>query len=204
VKSSFCLVFLAIFLFMSIPSLPIVFAQGVVDQKQESYDVYASLTANVPVGQEFVPSLPLLVGVDVLLYLYPADTITLRIRESSLSGEILVEVSALIPENFFGWFHFNFPSVHVTPGSTYMIQLTATDSFSSWGMSESNPYPNGVSYVSGNPHPIGDFAFRTYGVTLPVGGTLVPVSEYKMLAPFLGLLSLVIGTVTVTFKRRKA
>jgi hypothetical protein len=97
--------------------------------------------------------------------------------------------------------------VKVTPGLTYVIELTGTEILSYWGTALGNLYPNGRGIQNGFPEEDEDRAFRTYGPSSnlqPVGGVVMPANTFAMVSPWLALVGVVgcIGTVVVLARRR--
>ena len=198
------------FLTLTVSALP-VYAHGTVDQKQESFVGAAAILVYSPVGQEFVPSRSPLLAVDVLIDCMRPDlvddTLTVNIRESSISGTILGSVSQLVAafEGSLRWFHFDLPSpVDLTPGSTYVIELVATKGTFGWayyGVVGEDIYPLGRGITSGIPDVSADWTFRTYAPS-PLGGSVTPMNMIEVLSPWIGLASLA-GIVVVVRKKQK-
>jgi uncharacterized repeat protein (TIGR01451 family) len=161
-----------------------VFAHGVVDQ---SYIRTADTSVNEaacaiiycqPFGQEFTPSAPALVGVDVELVATNAsgdDTITVNIRKGNIGNPVLATASQIVPESIdAGLMHFDFPSpLAVTPGETYVLEVQATKSTHAWSGSKQDLYPRRQAIVYGRlaEEEEGlegwDLYFQTYTVITP-------------------------------------
>jgi hypothetical protein len=129
-----------------------VFAHGVVDQiyiRTADTSVNEAACAIIycqPFGQEFTPSAPVLVGVDVELVATNAsgdDTITVNIRKGNIGNPVLATASQIVPESIHaGLMHFDFPSpLAVTPGETYVLEVQATKSTHAWSGSKQDLYP---------------------------------------------------------------
>jgi hypothetical protein len=184
----------------------------ILDQKQETWGAHAQIQSNEPIGQSFIPTLSPLAAVDVHIYtINPGvgdDTITCRIRDSTIGGTILGTASQLVADGFEGWVQFIFlQPILVNPGSTYVIELDANLATFAWSYVDGNPYPDGGSIVQGNP-PEDEFdrTFRTYSLpyTVPVGGVITSVDKLAMLTPYMALAGLIIAVSTVyVIKRRK-
>ncbi len=198
---------------LMVSSLP-VYAHGAVDQKQESFGAVVQILSFSPVGQEFVPSKSPLLAVDVLIScMNPdsgADTLTVNIRKSNISGTILGSSSLL--QGVFDindpprWYHFDLPSpVNLTLGSTYVIELVATKPTFGWakyGVVGEDLYPLGRGIYQGSPNVNMDWAFRTYAPS-PLGGSVFPMNTVEVLWPWVGLASLAgIVTLAITKKRK--
>ncbi len=133
------------------------------------------ILAYEPEGQEFIPTNPTLVAIDVRLSDWNPpydDTISLNIRSANLDGPILATAlkhlgssTNATPEG--AWIHFDLPTTTLVPGSTYVIELQATNiSFavktaSNYSNDPSCNYPNGSFYLSNVQQPQ-DMYFRTY------------------------------------------
>ena len=211
-KASTSLLVLILFLTLAVSSLPAVYAHGTVDQKQESTNGEAQILFCSSVGQEFVPSRSPLLAVDLLIKcLNPEsgpDTFTVNIRESSISGTILgtrTQPQTVFESDVRAWLHFDLPSpVNLTLGSTYVIELVATESTFGWaryGVVGEDLYPLGRGIMYGNPTDSLDWAFRTYAPS-PLGGSVTPIDTVEVLWPWVGLASLV-GIVTVVTSRKR-
>jgi hypothetical protein len=184
-------------------------ATGVVDQKQELDSGFSITISGAGRGQEFVPNLSPLIGIDVHIMTgnpgSGADTITLNVREYSivpLGGLLLsTTTSQSLPDGFDGWVHFDLPSpVAVTPGSTYVVELTEAKSTFGWYAFEGNVYPNGRVISNNNFFDDIDFTFRTYAPshpTEPVGGVVEPVNKLAIVTPYFALFGLVVAVTVV-------
>jgi hypothetical protein len=184
-------------------------ATGVVDQKQELDSAFSITISGAGRGQEFVPNLSPLIGIDVHIMTgnpgSGADTITLNVREYSivpLGGLLLsTTTSQSLPDGFDGWVHFDLPSpVDVTPGSTYVVELTEAKSTFGWYTFEGNVYPNGRVLSNNNFFNDIDFTFRTYAPSLvgaPVGGVVMPVNKLAIAAPYVAIFGLIAAVTLV-------
>jgi len=163
----------AVVVLFALSSAQNVFA-ATLDQKQEQnpYNAMAQILSNSPIGQEFKPSLPTLEAVEVEIGTMNSggdDTVTLIIREGTITGTVIATASMLLVQGFGGWVHFALTPVSVTPESTYVIQLQATKNTFGWSYSSSlvapflDAYTRGVAIELGSPEPTDDYCFRTYG-----------------------------------------
>jgi len=154
-------------------------AHGPVDQANDAQVPGGPLTGwfsvlLAPVGQEFRPSRPLLRAVDLHLDDFTSGdgdtTISVEIHEDTIDGVVVGAATGVLPADFFGWWHFHFdPLVHVEPGRTYVIQVSADEN---WGIGHSHTaggptYPLGEAILAGNEVPTEDLFFRTYGKGKP-------------------------------------
>ncbi len=129
------------------------------------------------VAQAFMPTLPVLTRVEVLIArgLHAAGDYTVAIRDDPYGIDLTsINVDALeIPTDNYSWEEFDFPDIMVTPGDTYYIvssTVMATDNLYAWRMSSEDVYPDGNAYVSPNGggnwfeyYPAADMTFKTYG-----------------------------------------
>jgi hypothetical protein len=206
---------------LTVSSAQSVFA-AVLDQKQESGITGSIISAfgfDKMLGQEFKPSLPTLVAVDVKINTMNHDgddTITLTIRQGTIGGAVLATATRSLTDGFGGdfgeWVSFTLTPSSVTPGSTYVIRLQATKNTFGWISNDlGNPYPDGRAIEGGIPLPGQDFTFRTYGPDAgptvgAVGGIVLPTNTLTVLAPYLIMIGLaaVAATVYVTKRRLEA
>lgn len=210
--SGFALRFRILFSVVLVVLLALTSAQNVyaatLDQKQENAVAWIRINV-LNGGQEFQPSLPTLEAVSVKINTFSAgdgdDTITLTIRQGTIGGSVLATATRSLADGFGGdsgeWVYFTLSPVSVTPGSTYVIVLTATKNTFGWGFGD-DAYANGVQIRDGNPYPKADFAFRTYGSGPSVGGVIVTTNNFMTLAPYLALIGLVATSVAVAVKKR--
>jgi hypothetical protein len=181
----------------------------ILDQKQEtSSGSIAGIIGNEPTGQSFIPTLSPLAAVEVFITTdQPAgdDTITCRIRDSTIDGAILGTASQSVTFGFGGWLQFTFdPPITVNPGSTYVIELDANVDTFGWNIQNvGNPYPDGAFIVLGILQVNVDSMFRTYSIPPPVGGVIAPVDKLAVLTPYLALAGLIIAVSVIVIRKRK-
>ncbi|MCH7600671.1 MAG: hypothetical protein IH973_13025, partial [Myxococcales bacterium] len=145
----------------------------------------------VPVGQTFVPTVSWHVGVELLLSMscssqhpLPPAIYSVHLRERSLAGPVLAsgttpsfECPALSQKE---WVEILFDEpVALVPGDTYFLTVTTANIAGFWWRAGLNPYPDGVSFVSGSRERSFDWGFRTlanevdafqcYDATTPTG-----------------------------------
>jgi hypothetical protein len=217
-RSTRILVVAVLAVVLALSSTQNVFAAAL-DQKQEVVDGSWNLGYGDPstLGQEFQPSLPILVAVEVNLVVeFTPATIILNVRHGTITGAILGSASLSVPVGT-SWVYFSLGSVSVTPSSTYVIEVTDANMgqtppqpvSSYWSASDSDSYPKGAAIVLRAPTGF-DFAFRTYGespaspptpVGASVGGLMEPVNKLAVFVPYLALFG-VIGAVAVVFWKR--
>ncbi|WP_455284145.1 hypothetical protein, partial [[Eubacterium] cellulosolvens] len=88
--------------------------------------------------------------------------------------------------------------VPVSPGSTYVIELTEATTMFGWYLyTEGDVYLNGRAIVGGDFYDELDFTFRTYAPSgPPVGGFIESVNKLTLAVPYLALFG-VVATVAV-------
>jgi hypothetical protein len=149
----------------------------ILDQQQTQATSNNILYASRWGGQSFTPTKSVLTRVELYIRKVgnPPSALTLSVR-SSLTGADLVKISKPASQitRSFSWVEFNFNDLTVTPGSTYYLILrntggSITNSYY-WGYGTSNPYTNGVYWLSLNSGSTWkqsatyDFCFKTYGM----------------------------------------
>lgn len=146
-----------------------VLANGtVVDQSNDGYSFSnTGIDYHEPIGQEFVPSMSPLVGVEVSLAIlnptFGDANITVNIREDTIDGAIVATASQLIADDFSGWNYFEFPSqVSVSVGDTYVLELVSDTITHGWYYNYPNPYTSGRAIYEGTANENQDLLFRTY------------------------------------------
>ena len=159
-------------------------AHGVVDQAWDDVAVFSGLQIQSlsPIGQEFTPSSDTVGAVDVLLGKineFGDATITLRIRDATISGTVLSSASQTVPGNLINdepacsdpqpcrFIHFDLASaVTVVPGQKYVIELESSNPTHSFlaGPQFGDEYLGGEPILNGTVKTSdrADFFFRTY------------------------------------------
>ena len=218
-RTSSMLAILAVFLVVLSVSGP-AYGSEVIDQKQETWGGAQSIKNNPFVGQEFVPSLPNLIAVEVHIYFadnVPTSQLTLSIREGTIDGTVVSgstqskDVSGNVDDGF--WLRFDFPvPLSVTPLSTYVIRLEANDpsGLLAWNYAVTDLYSSGRAIINSIPSSGSDFTFRTYaqvsespsGPSGYVGGELSSANKLAVLSPYLALISIV-AVAAFALKKRK-
>jgi len=97
------------------------------------------------------------------------DKVTANIRSGSIGGPILGSATVSLPVQPFTWTHIDFSStISLTPGSTYVLELTVPYKSGSWGVTTpGGGYAGGTAIFMGTPNPSADNWFRTYGTPSP-------------------------------------
>ena len=142
-----------------------------VDQSNPVSGGGTQILAHMPIGQEFTPSQPILVAVDVFFRGGGGeeDIITVNIRKGSISSVILATTSQTVAPCPFAppytcLVHFDLPSpLAVTPSEIYVLELQASRTFHAW-QSGFGPgdYPGGSPIIQGAVASLPDFGFQTY------------------------------------------
>jgi hypothetical protein len=123
-----------------------------------------------PIGQEFVPSLSPLVGVEVYLNTmntgYGDATITVNIREGTIDGVLVGTASQPVSDPWDGWLYFEFASpVPVTTGATYVLEVASTNP-THGAYATPDEYPSGQMISEGAVRSGFDLNFRTFAPAL--------------------------------------
>jgi hypothetical protein len=124
-----------------------------------------------PVGQSFIPTLPVLLSVDVGLENTGSGTqrIAIQIRENSISGPYYSQTGGVeIPPGGPIWLHVELVQpLPVTPGKTYVLAVYVDPGIAPnvrWYITiPGGGYPSGNAITSGINQADGDYFFRTYG-----------------------------------------
>ena len=120
-----------------------------------------------PIGQEFVPTVTTMNGVELMLSNtdltspLPA-TLFVRVREGAVTGSVLGTSDARILEfGISGVVDFDFPtSVRLAPGGTYVLEIVVEPGGGNVGVSGgwSGDYTAGRAIVQGEPVPSSDLS----------------------------------------------
>jgi hypothetical protein len=117
------------------------------------------LSYALPVGQSFVPSAPQLLTVKIGLFDSGGGDLTVKIRQGSMIGAVLGEISGPTPTGNNVVAHFDFPApVAVTPGQVYVIELLTSAIMHVFNGATS--YPAGNAFLFGAPAG-SDLVFQT-------------------------------------------
>lgn len=178
-KKLFALI-LAMFMILGIPGVYAI--SGTVDQANESRGDWAySIYGNKPIGQEFIPQMPLLTGVEVyVMGLWgPAADITVNIREATINGTVIASKTIYaVASDIYNWLYFGFDcAIPVNTGSVYVIEVQSTNDTHYLYTNENVYAPGNMLYVV-YIEKITDLCFRTYGMELPP----VPVNNITPMA----------------------
>lgn len=146
-----------------------VLAHGNIDQQNEATGSQPTIDFMEPAGQEFTPSQTPMVAADVELARanFAGDAnITVRVRDATIDGTILGEVTQIVPETLVGeeWIHFDLPTpVPLAPGQIYVLEVETDNATHAWVQAGGgDPYPGGDAIRNGSVSPTVDFSFRTY------------------------------------------
>lgn len=165
---------LALFIaFTMLQPAPAIAAGEVIDQSCEPSGegtMYATTIFDMPMGQSFIPTKSPLAGVEVYLKTvnaYGDDTITLNLRQGSITGNILTSSTQTVAGSIMNWeglVYFAFPSAQtVTPGDVYVWELVVTNpTFAYYATTATDLYAGGNLFTAGSPRVNQDAYFRTY------------------------------------------
>ncbi len=147
---------------------------GECDKPSIDYQIQAAQ----PIAQEFVPTMPLLAGIEVFLGQVNqpfTDTVTASVYEGSLEGELLGTATAFVPvrQSQTFWQSLTFPApLRLEPGALYVLRLEARNATHVWRSDEGTfpcdpaTYEAGRSIVFGRFREV-DFYFRSLAVAEP-------------------------------------
>ncbi len=163
--------------------IPIPIAHEFVDQSFLPWYASRQILHFSPVGQEFTPTEPILVAIDVRLDGINThrgdDTITAIVRKGTIGSPVLATESQIVGAFFRGLVHFHFPTpLSVIPGDVYVLELQATKPTHGWIFDVG--YPGGRGILFGQPEILTDFAFQTYyyePIRFPVPDLVVTVER---------------------------
>ncbi len=157
--SSVTLTLLLLFTVFSVSTTRVNASSLVADQQCSSVGVsyLDGVGTHEPAGQTFTPTQSSVVGVSVYVYsVSSAPTpMTANIRLGGIGGAVLAAFTFSIPGGFGAptgdWYQVQFPSgVHLTPGSTYAIDLIDQSGSSAIKWSAcSTTYSGGCGYANG-------------------------------------------------------
>jgi hypothetical protein len=145
-------------------------------------------------AQSFTPQQSGLIAVDVFLgrdgepLAVPA-TLTVSVREASLTGLVVGSATAVVPAGTVGsWaapyvLHFDFSTVStLIPGTRYFLQIQPDSSYG-WVANSGSPYPGGNAFVGASSLDVYDFGFRTYYGAVEPSDTMPPLITCTLTPP---------------------
>jgi hypothetical protein len=194
--------------------------EEVKDQYQENCEHCEHVDTYWNSWQEFVPTANCLSKVEVKILRYNAypNEYPITMTIESPPGNVLTSATlpwTAVPEGPFldpceaVWISFDLPDIVLTPGQSYYINLTAYPLAYLWCFASWDAYPAGQG---GDTSAIGsdsDWTFRTFGTIPAVGGVVIPVDKFGLLAPYIGVASTILVATAATaiyvkrVKRRK-
>lgn len=146
------------------------------DQSNDGNYNWYSIHGFRPTGQEFVPSVSTLEGVEV--YIRGSNSydgyaeMTVNIHSGNITEPIIASKTQVLhetkPDHSTGdWVYFKFDSpVDVSIGNTYVLELSSNTTAHMWFSSDNDTYADGSAIRGGVIQPNTDYAFRTtYGCT---------------------------------------
>jgi hypothetical protein len=157
-------------------------AHGNVDQALQAnagcnvLNFTASVTQGGGQRQEFVPSQPALVAVDVCVLAEAGPTeVDVRIRSGTAAAPGGVIGGGSVVANILAYEHVDFAApIQVTPGQPYVIELATANGLAVTWLGNPSDIDLYASGSSNEPAAVSDFAFRTYAGTLPATATAPP------------------------------
>lgn len=130
------------------------------------------IQAGMPIGQEFVPSAGLHVGLDLRISImndgFPSAPVTIQLRAGTIDGPVIFGstvtlVPGVVEPGYAGaWVPFTFASpLSLSVGATYVVEVSTTTPRWGWVGFNSECYTGGGSYINGN-WGYSDRGFRTW------------------------------------------
>jgi len=170
-KISFLVITVSIFMVSLIPTNAFG-SSGVLDQSNGPGINSSQIKYFEPCGQQFVPAMPILTGVELFIYssmnAMGDSTITINIHPDSITDIPIATQSYIIPSNSpksGTWIYFEYATpVSVIPGSTYVLEVDSDTSYHMW-YSTGNTYSDGAMIKQGSIDTNKDWSFRTYGAS---------------------------------------
>ena len=141
----------------------------------------------IPIGQSFKPLYECHFGIELYFEDYnpqsPPVPIHIWLKENTINGSIIPGTNVTLNlTSGSGWryFEFDYP-VNLTINETYVIDIST--SISKWGIRRTlgSCYKRGISFILGEPNPMGDFYFRTYVLSYPIANFTYSAEEPHVL-----------------------
>src|SRR5665213_923050 len=135
------------------------------DQDQPSNTTCMADFPQTDLAQSFKPAANTICGAGIFLTANSAGsgTVTIQLYDNlpNAGGNLLASGSVVATDN--SWADVTWTSVAVTPGNTYYLVFTGTNSAQCIAGSTSNPYPNGCVYANAGygSFPTYDYTFHT-------------------------------------------
>lgn len=129
-----------------------------------------------PIRQEFAPSMPTLTGVDLCIYVFNTQDVSVEVnvrRGTAFNPETVLLSTTAIATQSIQWVHVPLGPMAVTPGEKLVIEASG---YFGW-RSTCAAQVGACDHVDGDLYPAGestgegvDYAFRTYGSNDPAPG----------------------------------
>jgi hypothetical protein len=175
-----------------------------IDQNQPDGSVYMAAFSQTDLAQSFIPSAGIICGAGIGASLYSGEsgtgdiTISLWDNLPNAGGNQLATgtVNASLSGSWI-WVDVFWPGVAVTPGDTYYLVFTSTNSGLAINGSIYNPYSNGMVFANPGygPFPEFDYTFRTY--SCDCNAPVIPLNNWALI-----LGAVLIGTFAFIYYRR--
>lgn len=138
---------------------------GIIDVNQTVIGNCVANVSQVNIAQSFKAVANSIAGAGILLNSSGGNgTVTISLWDKLPNAGGVQLATGTIASSPSSWADVYWPSVSVTPGTTYYLVLSGTDGTNCFAGNINNPYPDGQAYA--NPgyqsYPSFDFAFRTY------------------------------------------
>ena len=125
---------------------------------------WESVGDNSPIGELFEPRTGVITKVMVRIRNTGSllESVTISLREGSITGPVLDSGIFLVAPGFDGWKVAEFdPPIEVDPASSYVIEVSASSRVE-WARC-GNVFPHGHAITGGSPAPTKDYVVRVYG-----------------------------------------
>jgi len=139
------------------------------DQDQPANNTCMATFGQADLAQSFIPLSGTICGAGIFLTANSAGsgTITIQLYNNlpNAGGVLMASGSVVASDN--SWADVSWPSVTVTPGNTYYLVFTGTNTSQCIAGSTSNPYSGGMTYANSGygPFPSFDYTFHTRNCT---------------------------------------
>ena len=136
---------------------------------------WESVGDNSPIGEVFEPRTGVLTRVAVRLRNTGSllESVTISLREDSITGPVLEGGIFMVAPGFDGWKVVEFdPPIEVDPASSYVIEVSASSRVE-WARC-GNVFLHGHAITGGSPAPTKDYVVRVYGYRPDLDVQVVP------------------------------
>ncbi len=102
------------------------------------------------------------------------NSLTANVHSGSIGGPIVGTSTLSISVESPTWQHIDFTQFGITPGSTYVLELSVPQDSLVWHITiPGGTYPGGNAITNGNPQAGADYYFKTYGIPAAFNFSLI-------------------------------